>query len=159
MPGDNFGNNVFLWGSALTSAVSSGSVPQSRLDDMCTRILASWYFLGQDSGYPKVTGWSSWNGGGGGPNVQGTHAVVSRAIARDGIVLLKNTNGALPLNKPASLAIIGQDAIVNPNGANSCTDRACDTGTLAMVRLPFFLQAGSRVRVGEVGEGMLMINQ
>ncbi|KAL9619242.1 MAG: hypothetical protein Q9160_006094 [Pyrenula sp. 1 TL-2023] len=43
-----------------------------------------------------------------------------------------NAGNALPLKKPASLAIIGQDAIVNPSGANSCTDRGCDTGTLAM---------------------------
>lgn len=64
--------------------------------------------------------------------MQGTHKTVARAIARDGIVLLKNTNNALPLNKPASLALIGQDAIVNPSGANACTDRDCDTGTLAM---------------------------
>jgi beta-glucosidase len=112
----------------------SGTVTQARLDDMATRILASWYFLGQDSGYPTQTGWSSWNGGSGGPNVQGSHNTVARAIARDGIILLKNTNHALPLKKPASLAIIGQDAIVNPSGANACSDRACDTGTLAMVR-------------------------
>jgi beta-glucosidase len=133
MPGDNFGDNKFLWGTALSSAISSGTVPQSRLDDMCKRILAAWYFVGQDTGYPTVTGWTSWNGGKGGPNVQGTHSTIARAIARDGIVLLKNTNNALPLKKPASLAIIGQDAIVNPGGANSCQDRGCDTGTLAMV--------------------------
>jgi beta-glucosidase len=101
---------------------------------MVTRILAGWYFLGQDSGYPSVTGWTSWNGGTGGPNVQGTHSTVARAIARDGIVLLKNTNNALPLKKPASLAVIGLDSVVNPSGINSCTDRDCDTGTLAMVR-------------------------
>lgn len=64
--------------------------------------------------------------------MQGDHKNVARAIARDGIVLLKNDKNALPLKKPASLAIIGQDAIVNPKGANSCVDRACDTGTLAM---------------------------
>ncbi len=109
----------------------SGSVPQSRLDDMATRILAAWYFVGQDAGYP-ATSFSSWNGGGGGPDVQGTHKTVARAIARDGIVLLKNTGNALPLNKPASLAIIGSDAIVNPAGANACVDRGCNTGTLAM---------------------------
>jgi beta-glucosidase len=109
-------------------------VAQSRLDDMATRILASWYFLGQDSGYPTQTGWTSWNGGVGGPNVQGDHKTVARTIASDGIVLLKNENNALPLDKPASLAIIGQDSIVNPSGPNSCTDRGCDTGTLAMVR-------------------------
>jgi beta-glucosidase len=101
---------------------------------MVTRILAGWYFLGQDSGYPTVTGWTSWNGGTGGPNVQGTHSTVARAIARDGIVLLKNANNALPLKKPASLAVIGLDSVVNPNGINSCTDRDCDDGTLAMVR-------------------------
>lgn len=107
---------------------------QSRVDNMVTRILAGWYFLGQDSGYPTVTGWTSWNGGTGGPNVQGTHSTVARAIARDGIVLLKNTNNALPLKKPASLAVIGLDSVVNPNGINSCTDRDCDDGTLAMAR-------------------------
>ncbi|MCJ1310080.1 hypothetical protein MMC25_003741 [Agyrium rufum] len=130
MPGDNFGDNNFLWGQALLNAVNSGTVPQSRLDDMCRRILASWYFVGQDSGYP-ATGFSSWTSNGG-PNVQGTHSSVARAIARDGIVMLKNTNNALPLNKPKSLAIVGQDAITNPSGANACVDRGCDTGTLAM---------------------------
>lgn len=99
---------------------------------MATRILASWYLVGQDApGYPPVL-WSSWTGGTGGPNVQGNHNIVARAIARDGIVLLKNTNNALPLKKPASLAIIGQDSIDNPAGINSCVDRGCDTGTLAM---------------------------
>lgn len=111
-----------------------GSVAQSRVDDMAKRILAAWYFLGQDQSYPTASGWTSWNGGVGGPNVQGSHKTIARAVARDGIVLLKNTNNALPLKKPASLAIIGQDAIVNPSGANSCTDRNCNTGTLAMVR-------------------------
>jgi beta-glucosidase len=133
MPGDNFGDNIFLWGTALQNAITSGTVSSTRLDDMCTRILAAWYLVGQDSSYPSVTGWTSWNGGVGGPNVQGTHSTVARAVARDGIVLLKNVNGSLPLKTPKSLAIIGQDAIVNPNGANSCTDRNCDTGTLAMV--------------------------
>ncbi|RDL36358.1 Glycoside hydrolase [Venustampulla echinocandica] len=132
MPGDNFGDNKFLWGSALLQAIQTSEVPQSRLDDMVTRILASWYFVGQDKGYPSVQGWTSWNGGIGGPNVQGDHKNVARAIARDGIVLLKNDDNALPLKKPASLAIIGDDAIVNPKGANSCEDRGCDSGTLAM---------------------------
>lgn len=140
MPGDNFGDNTFLWGTALQTAVSSSQVPQSRLDDMATRVLAAWYFVGQDAGYPKVTGWTSWNGGKGGPNVQGDHKNVARAVARDGIVLLKNTDNALPLKKPASLAIIGDDSIANPKGPNACVDRNCDTGTLAMVCLNSFFE-------------------
>ncbi|PVH77153.1 glycoside hydrolase family 3 protein [Cadophora sp. DSE1049] len=132
MPGDNFGDNKFLWGTALTNALSSNQIPMSRVDDMVTRILAAWYLVGQDTNYPKVTGWTSWNGGKGGPNVQGDHKNLARKLARDGIVLLKNTDGALPLKKPASLAVVGSDSIVNPQGANACVDRGCNTGTLAM---------------------------
>ena len=134
MPGDNFGDNKFLWGTALTNALSSNQIPMSRVDDMVTRILAAWYLVGQDTNYPKVTGWTSWNGGKGGPNVQGDHKTLARKMARDGIVLLKNTDGALPLKKPASLAVISSDSIVNPQGPNACVDRGCNTGTLAMVR-------------------------
>ncbi|KAF3910965.1 Beta-glucosidase [Arthrobotrys entomopaga] len=129
-PGDNFGDNNFVWGNNLLNAVNSGSVTTARLNDMCTRIFAGWYLLGQDQSYPSVS-FSSWGGNGGG-DVSGSHKTIARAVAGDGIVLLKNVNNALPLNKPASLAIIGSDAIANPNGINSCNDRACDTGTLAM---------------------------
>ncbi|KAF2218746.1 glycoside hydrolase superfamily [Elsinoe ampelina] len=131
MPGTDFSGGNMLWGQNLINAVSSGAVKQSRLDDMVTRILAAWYLLKQDSGYPSVT-WSSWNGGKGAPSVSSGHATVARQIARDGIVLLKNSNKALPLVKPASIALIGQDAIVNPSGANACVDRGCNTGHLAM---------------------------
>lgn len=126
-----FLRKIHLFCSSDDANVPRGQVPQSRLDDMARRILAAWYFVGQDSGYPSTT-FSSWNGGGGGPDVQGTHKTVARQVARDGIVLLKNVDNALPLNKPASLAVIGSDAIVNPSGANACTDRGCNTGTLAM---------------------------
>jgi beta-glucosidase len=129
MPGTDFGGNNLLWGQNLLGAISSGAVPQSRLDDMVTRILTAWYQLGQDSSYPPVT-WSSWNGGTGAPNVAGNHATLVRQIARDGIVLLKNNNKALPLSKPASLALIGSAAVVNPAGVNACTDRGCNTGAL-----------------------------
>ena len=42
------------WGDNLTEAIKNGSVAESRLDDMVTRILASWYHLGQDQDYPEV---------------------------------------------------------------------------------------------------------
>ncbi|KAG8939326.1 hypothetical protein FRC03_006374, partial [Tulasnella sp. 419] len=53
MPGDTAYNTyTSYFGPALVSAVQNGQVPQSRLDDIATRILAGWYYLGQDSGYP-----------------------------------------------------------------------------------------------------------
>ncbi|KAF2674079.1 putative beta-glucosidase L [Microthyrium microscopicum] len=130
MPGSDFNGGNVYWGKTLASSVP-GRVAESRLDDMVRRVLASWYYLGQDQGYPTTTV-NSWKGGTGGPNVQKDHKDVARAVARDGIVLLKNDDNILPLKSPKSLAIIGQDAIVNPKGANACADRGCDDGTLAM---------------------------
>ncbi|KAF4183413.1 hypothetical protein CNMCM8927_005004 [Aspergillus lentulus] len=133
MPGSDFSNppGSIFWGSNLEAAVADGSVPQSRLDDMVTRILAAWYLVGQDRGYPP-TAFSSWNGGKANVDVTADHATVARAVARDSIVLLKNDQRALPLRKPKSLAIVGLDAIVNPAGPNACSDRGCNNGTLAM---------------------------
>lgn len=122
MPGSDFNGGTILWGPQLTSAVNSGQVPSTRLDDMVRRILAAWYLVGQDSGYPAINIQA---------NVQGTHKDNVRAVARDGIVLLKNT-GILPLNKPAKIALVGSAAVVNPSGANNCADRGCNTGALGM---------------------------
>ncbi|KAI1653720.1 glycoside hydrolase family 3 protein [Daldinia decipiens] len=123
MPGTDFNGGSQYWGSKLTQAVSSGQVPQSRLDDMVRRILVAWYLLGQDSGYP-VTNLKA--------NVQGTHKTNIRATARDGIVLLKNEGGILPLKKPGKLGLVGSAAVANPQGINSCTDQGCNAGALGM---------------------------
>lgn len=133
MPGSDFNNppGSIYWGPNLAKAIQAGEVPESRLNDMVTRILAAWYLLGQDQGYPPVA-FNSFNGGQANVDVTGNHKQVARAVARDSIVLLKNAGKILPLQKPASLAIIGSDAIVNPAGPNACSDRGCDNGTLAM---------------------------
>ncbi|KAL1855307.1 glycoside hydrolase 3 [Diaporthe australafricana] len=123
MPGSDFNGGTILWGPQLTSAVNSGQVAQSRVDDMVRRILAAWYLVGQNAGYPPINIQA---------NVQGDHKTNVRAVARDGIVLLKNTGSILPLKKPAKLALVGSAAVVNPSGANACTDRGCNTGTLGM---------------------------
>ena len=98
MPGTGFNEGTILWGPQLTSANSSGAVAQPRVDDMVRRILAAWYLVGQDSGYPTAS-FNSWKSET--HDVQGTHKTVARAIACDSIVLFKNTNNALPLKKPA----------------------------------------------------------
>lgn len=123
MPGTDFNGGTILWGPQLTSAVDSGEVPESRVDDMVTRILAAWYVLGQDAGYPATNLNAS---------VQANHKENVRAVARDGIVLLKNTDAVLPLSKPTKLALVGSAAVVNPAGPNACVDRGCNNGTLGM---------------------------
>ncbi|CAK7198365.1 glycoside hydrolase 3 [Sporothrix eucalyptigena] len=123
MPGSDYSGKTILWGPQLTSAVNSGQVAKARLDDMATRILAAWYLVGQDKGYPGINIKAS---------VQASHKDNVRAVARDGIVLLKNDGNLLPLAKPKKLAVVGSAAVVNPQGMNACRDQGCDTGALGM---------------------------
>ncbi|KAI1077969.1 glycoside hydrolase family 3 protein [Whalleya microplaca] len=123
MPGSDFNGDSVYWGSKLSQAVSSGEVEQSRLDDMARRILAAWYLLGQDTTYPSINIDA---------NVLGDHKTNVRAMARDGIVLLKNDDNILPLKAPAKLGLVGSAAVVNPQGMNACTDQGCNTGALGM---------------------------
>ncbi|KAF3916655.1 Beta-glucosidase [Dactylellina cionopaga] len=161
MPGDNFGDNNFVWGQNLLNAVNQGTVSSSRLDDMVKRIFASWYLVGQDQGYPAVS-FNSWNNNGGG-DVSGNHKTLARTVAGDGIILLKNVNNALPLNRPASLAVIGRDSINNPAGINSCADRACNDGTLAMgwgsgtTNFPYLIDPLTAIRAQAQTDGTTVV--
>lgn len=103
-----------FWGNNFTTAYRNGSVSVTRLDDMATRIIASWYKMNQDSAsYPPP--------GVGMPyNLSEPHEIVS-ALSRDakptlyegaveGHVLVKNINNALPLQSPKLVSVFGYDA-------------------------------------------------
>ncbi|OJJ87957.1 glycoside hydrolase family 3 protein, partial [Aspergillus glaucus CBS 516.65] len=102
-----------LWGLNLTDAIANGTMDASRLDDMVTRIIASWYQLGQDTSFPPT-------GIGMPHDVNANH---QRIIAKypaeretllqsaiEGHVLVKNVEGALPLQTPQLLSVFGYDA-------------------------------------------------
>jgi beta-glucosidase len=124
MPGDiSFRSNTSYYGANLTTYVENGTIPEARVDDMATRILASWYLLGQDSpNYPK-TNFNAFVPLDEATNehidVQDGHGKLVREIDTSSIVLLKNVNGALPLKKPRKIVLIGSDAgpgrIAGPN--------------------------------------------
>ncbi|KAJ9137471.1 Beta-glucosidase cel3A [Pleurostoma richardsiae] len=149
MPGSDYDGRTILWGPQLTSAVNSGQISKTRLDDMARRIVAAWYLLGQDSGYPSINIKAS---------VQGNHKENIRAVARDGIVLLKNS-GILPLKKPSKIALVGSAAVVNPQGMNACTDRGCNTGALGMgwgsgtANYPYFVAPYDALRTKAQSDG------
>lgn len=67
-------------------------------------------------------------------DVRDDHHEIARAVATESIVLLKNTNSALPLKSgkgaKKSIMIFGSDAGPNPFGPNGCPDRNCNNGTL-----------------------------
>jgi len=125
MPGDGlrWQDGKSLWGPELTLAVLNGSVPVERVDDMATRIVATWYQLGQDDkekwpippeGGPNFSSWTHDRIGLLHPasddkstgvvnqfkNVQGDHGTrLGRQIAAEGIVMVKNEGNILPLKR------------------------------------------------------------
>ncbi|KAJ5557026.1 CAZyme family GH3 [Penicillium frequentans] len=167
MPGDglHWQDGDSLWGPHLTRAALNTSVPMDRLNDMVTRIVAAYYHFRQDTWEgsptndiigPNFSSWTHERNGSlhpGSPddhtnevvnyfvNAQGkaphTHGNVARKVAAEGIVLLKNVDGILPLSRNAShstgkyrVGIYGEDA--GPGqGPNFCADRGCNQGTLA----------------------------
>ena len=151
MPGDvTFDSGTSYWGANLTIAVLNGTVPEWRIDDMATRIIAAWYFVGRDNANISVpVNFHSWtldtygyeyyiaNQGYGLVNehvdVRAEHTNLIRQIGAASTVLLKNSNHALPLTgKERFTAVFGEDAGGNQYGPNGCPDRGCDNGTLAM---------------------------
>lgn len=150
MPGDTniplFGFS--LWQYELTRSVLNGSVPVDRLNDMATRVVASWYKMKQDKDHPRPNFSSNTRDKNGllypaaviSPigqvnwfvNVQDDHYLVARQVAQDAITLLKNNGSLLPLSGSSKLTVFGTDAQVNSAGPNACLNRACNTGTLGM---------------------------
>ncbi|KAJ4148554.1 hypothetical protein LMH87_003019 [Akanthomyces muscarius] len=149
MPGDTqiplFGYSYWMF--ELTRSVLNGSVPMTRLNDMATRIVATWYHMGQDQGYPATNfHYNTRNEKGSfypaafpespigvvndNIDVRADHDVVARQVAQDAITLLKNDGGLLPLSEERSIKVFGTDAAKNPDGPNACSDRNCNKGTL-----------------------------
>ncbi|KAI0080033.1 beta-glucosidase [Panus rudis PR-1116 ss-1] len=136
MPGDiTFNSGTSYFGQNLTDYVRNGTIPESRVDDMATRILAAWYYLEQDKGYPEVS-FNAFHPTDPATNqhidVQDDHWTSSRQIGAASAVLLKNVDNALPLKKPRSIAIVGNDAGPALRGPNGFSDRGGDDGILAM---------------------------
>ncbi|KAK3991518.1 beta-glucosidase 1 [Cladorrhinum sp. PSN332] len=104
--------NAGFWGDKLGEAVRNGSVSEERMDDMTMRILAAWYFMGQEKGYPEPALGTNLDVRREPVDVQGDHADLIREIGAAGTVLVKNVGGVLPFKKPKFLCVYGYDAEV-----------------------------------------------
>lgn len=124
--GSSDANPPSYFGLNLTALVQNGTIPEARLDDMIRRIMTPYYYLGQDQGFPTVDPTTQ-------PvsdafsnryqypilparDVRANHAGLIRVIGSAGTVLLKNTNGTLPLRNPRNIAVFGNDAPDITNG-------------------------------------------
>ena len=176
MPGDvGFDSDTSFWGPNLTIAVLNGTVPQWRVDDAVTRIVAAWYFVGRDTAQVPIN-FDSWTLATYGyqhyaagvdvrlinehVDVRADHAAIVRDIGSASTVLLKNVNNALPLTGHEKLtAVFGNDAGDNPDGPNGCSDRGCDNGTLGMswgsgsANFPYLITPETAIQNEVVGQG------
>ncbi|MBU3077740.1 beta-glucosidase family protein [Sphingomonas quercus] len=97
-------DSAMFFGKPLAEAVKAGRVPQARLDDMVRRILTGVISSGlYDDPTPAKPR----------PIDLAAHAAVAQQAAEQGIVLLKNEGGLLPLAKTAKrIVLIGAHADV-----------------------------------------------
>lgn len=93
--GDQLDAEVFF-DAPLRAKVESDPAWAARLDDMVHRILRSLFAVGLMD-RPAVPGAIDY----------AAHADISRRTAEQGIVMLRNQDGALPLGSPGSIAVIG----------------------------------------------------
>ncbi|KAI3397366.1 hypothetical protein diail_10816 [Diaporthe ilicicola] len=97
----------------LGVGLTNGSFTSERLDDMAMRNLVGYYHLNQDQGYPTLASKTEHR------DVRGNHSALARKYASESIVLLKNTNSALPLSTKTSISIFGTHAAPRYVGANT----------------------------------------
>lgn len=97
----------------ISDALSDGSMTEARLEDMAIRNLMGYFKLGQDEGYPSYVSPTAH------VDVRGNHSTLARSYAASSLVLLKNTNNALPLTNKTSVSIFGYHAAPRYVGANT----------------------------------------
>jgi beta-glucosidase len=117
------GNDGF-YGSALASAISSGSVSQATLNTAASDILTEMFGFGlfdkPATGSPAETATSA------------ADQADALQIAEEGTVLLKNSGSVLPLSgsKDSSIAVIGADASTSPQTAGGGSASVTSSGTV-----------------------------
>ncbi|KAH0847529.1 hypothetical protein AYO21_01437 [Fonsecaea monophora] len=158
MPGSiGSSRNTSFFGGNVTRAVRNGTLDEDRLDDMIRRIMTPYFYLNQNE-YPPIDGLEPtlnsdsppyqhpFTLGASNVDVRSGHGQLIRDIAAAGTVLLKNTNGALPLTAPKTLGVFGNDAGDLVNGQYFLT---------SAFQTPFGYEYGTLPVAGGSGAGRL----
>jgi len=118
MPG-----NDHYFGSALRSAVSSGSVSTATLNSMVSHVLTEMFAFGL---FDKPAAGSA-----AATVTNATDRSDATALAEEGTVLLKNSGNVLPLGSAdSSIAVIGADASSSPQTAGGGSAGVNSSGTV-----------------------------
>jgi len=126
MPGASGGQGSAYFGDLLLQAVNDSLVSETRINEMAERVMTPYFRLGQDKDYPTMDPSSgavflAYQYGQDSPlfayypkiaarDVRAGHADVIRQVGAAGTVLLKNTNGILPLQNRTNIGVFGNGA-------------------------------------------------
>ena len=112
-----------FYGSALQSAVSSGSVSMATLNSMVSAVLTQMFAFGL---FDKPTAGSPAQ-----PATSASGQSDALQLAEEGTVLLKNGGGILPLSpSTSSIAVIGADASASARTAGGGSASVTSSGTV-----------------------------
>lgn len=150
--------------NALAKAVNSSSMTQARLDDMATRILASYYKLGMDSPtYPPL-------GIGLPASITKPHTLIDARdpkarstifqAAVEGHVLVKNKNNTLPLRNPQLLSLFGFDTyapLLNNPSSSPLSRWTLGANSLAISDLAYGASIATGLGVPQIAEAGTLI--
>ncbi|CRG91027.1 beta-glucosidase [Talaromyces islandicus] len=106
MPSSSYWSN-----GTLSLSVKNGSLAQTRLDDMATRIIAAWYRYAplEDPGHGLPTSLLLPHRLVDARDPRSKQTLLQSAV--EGHVLVKNINNALPLRNPKFLSLFGYDGV------------------------------------------------
>ncbi|KAF1922458.1 glycoside hydrolase family 3 protein [Didymella exigua CBS 183.55] len=111
--GLDLGSSSYWSNSTLVAGIANGTFSSARLDDMAIRQLMG-HFKQKQEVYPEHAGYTD------NVDVRGKHGDLARQYAAQSIVLLKNSDSALPLKNKKAISIFGTHAaprFVGPNTA------------------------------------------
>lgn len=187
MPGEIFDEWLSArsyWGPSLTRAVYNDTLPQERLNDMATRILAPFFAakslnLPLEGDNPNFSSWTSHTFGQQypyqhyGPIIQQNWHIdaqsefsddISLGIAREAVILLKNSGRHLPIDRNNGirrLFVAGSAQNSDKRGFN-CKDQKCTQGVMtsgwgsAAVNNPFVVTPFEAIKDRAAKRGIIV---
>lgn len=103
--GLDYGSSQFWSNNTVQEGISNGSFSQALLDDKAVRNVIGYFYVNLNNGsqpdYVSSTALV---------DVRANHSSIVRENGAASLILLKNSNSALPLKKPVSLALFGASA-------------------------------------------------
>ncbi|KAL6237503.1 putative beta-glucosidase D [Aspergillus navahoensis] len=159
--GLDYGSSSLWSDSTIEGYLESNNLTEARLNDMAIRNLMGYYYVNLDNGtQPSTAAQDDY------VDVRANHAKLIRSHGSKSMVLLKNKNNTLPLNKPHKMAIFGSHAraaIAGPNlqfsveGSGPTYDGhiATDSGS-GQASLPYLITPENALNIKASQDGTML---